>query len=63
MKYGPQLKHSNKQFTLDGRRRYFTRHPITGLNFNKTISKPYYSQAILFNNNLNKQYTLSNKIS
>jgi hypothetical protein len=29
------------------RRRYFTRHPITGLNFNKTISKPYYNQAIL----------------
>jgi hypothetical protein len=23
------------------------RHPITGLNFNKTISKPYYNQAIL----------------
>jgi hypothetical protein len=28
------------------RRRNFTRHPITGLNFNKTTSKPYYSQAI-----------------
>jgi hypothetical protein len=29
------------------RKRYFTRHPITRLNFNKTISKPCYSQAIL----------------
>jgi hypothetical protein len=36
-----------KKRILLGRRRYFTRHPITGLNFNKTISKPYYNQAIL----------------
>jgi archaellum component FlaG (FlaF/FlaG flagellin family) len=37
------------------RRRNFTRHPITGLNFKKTISKPYYNQAIL-----KKPWTIKN---
>jgi hypothetical protein len=36
------------------------RHPITGLNFHKIISKPYYNQALL--KNLNNQNTISNKI-